>query len=415
MLSISGSDMQMTNQEQRYVYGVLGAGRQGTAAAYDFAKFGNARKIILGDINLDVAKEAAKRVNHLCGREIAEGMSVNVASASELERFLTGINAFLSAVPYYYNLEIARAAIRARANMCDLGGNTEIVKKQLLLDKEAMDAGISIVPDCGVGPGMLASLACYGMSLLDNPQEVYIWDGGLPQNPRPPFNYLLTFHFDGLANEFFGNAIFLRDGEIVEVPVLEELEYVDFPPPLGRLEAFVTSGGSSTCPWTFKGKLKVFQNKTLRYPGNYAQLKTMHHLGLFSDKAIEIDGVNVVPRRVLQTLFEPKIKFPGDKDVMVLRIRCVGERKKQPTEVLLDMIDRFDEKTRFTAMERTTGWHASIVAIMMARGEIPCGAKPLEIAAPGDSFVRELKRRGIKLTERINRLPAKRRAKGKKK
>jgi lysine 6-dehydrogenase len=370
------------------------------------ARFGNARRVVLGDVNLKLAREAARRVNLLCGRKVAEGASVDVRRQAQVKRFLTGIDAFLSAVPYYYNLEIAKTAIRARANMCDLGGNTDIVREQLRLDRQARDAGISIVPDCGLGPGMSATLACYGMSLLDAPQEVFIYDGGLPQNPRPPFNYLLTFHFDGLANEYFGNAVFLREGEIVEVPCFEELEFVEFPPPLGRLEAFITSGGTSTCPWTFKGKLKTFQNKTLRYPGSYVQLRTMRDLGLFSDKEIVIDGTKITPRRVLQTLFEPKVRLPGEKDVVALRVRCLGEKNKQASEVVLDVVDSYDEQTGFTAMERTTGWHASIVAIMMAKGETPRGAKPLEVAVPGSSFVKELKRRGIKLTERVSWRPS---------
>jgi lysine 6-dehydrogenase len=366
------------------------------------AKFGNARKVLLGDIDRRVAKQAAKRVNLLSGREVAEAVSVDVRRPAHIKRFLTGIDAFLSAVPYYYNLDIAKAAIRARASMCDLGGNTDIVRKVLLLDREATDAGISIVPDCGMGPGMTASLACYAMSLLDRPQEVYIYDGGLPQNPRPPFNYLLTFHFDGLANEYSGMAVFLREGEIVEVPCFEELEFVDFPPPLGRLEAFTTAGGTSTCPSTFKGKVRILQNKTLRYPGNYAQLKTMHDLGLFSDKEVRIDGKKIIPRQVLQALLEPKIRLPGEKDLAAIRVRCVGEKNKRAAEVVVDLVDFYDDETGFTAMERTTGWHASIVAIMMAQGETPRGAKPLEITVPGPAFVRELKRRGISLTERVS-------------
>lgn len=388
------------------MYGVLGAGRQGTAAAYDMAKFGNARKVVLGDIDLKQAKRAANRVNRLCGREVAEGVRVDVRRTAQIKRFLTGVDAFLSAVPYYYNLEVAKRAIRARASMCDLGGNTGIVRKQLMLDREAADAGISIVPDCGLDPGMGASLACYGMDLLDAPQEVYIWCGGLPQNPRPPFNYLLTFNFDGLANEYSGVAVCLREGGISEVPCFEELEIVEFPPPLGRLEAFTTSGGTSTCPWTFKGKLKVFQNKTLRYPGSFAQLKTMKDLDLFSDREIKIDGTKVVPRRVLQALFEPKVRLPGEKDVVALRVKCIGEKNKQAAEVVLEIMDYYDDTTGFTAMERTTGWHASIVAIMMAQGETPRGAKTVEIAVSGQSFVTELKRRGITLTERVSWLSA---------
>lgn len=394
--------MQTTSQDKQYAYAVLGAGRQGTAAAYDMAKFGNARKVVLGDVNPKLAREAARRVNLLCGRKVAESAFVDVRRQAQVKRFLTGIDAFLSAVPYYYNLEIAKTAIRARASMCDLGGNTDIVRKQLRLDRQARDAGISIVPDCGLGPGMSATLACYGISLLDAPHEVFIYDGGLPQNPRPPFNYLLTFHFDGLANEYSGMAVFLREGEIVEVPCFEELEFVEFPPPLGKLEAFITSGGTSTCPWTFRGKLKTFQNKTLRYPGSYAQLRTMHDLGFFSDREIGIGGIKIAPRRVLQALFEPKVRLPGEKDVVALRVRCLGEKNNQKSEVVLDVVDFYDEQTGFTAMERTTGWHASIVAIMMAKGETSRGAKPLEIAVPGLSFVNELKRRGIKLTERVS-------------
>jgi len=393
--------LQETAQTEKYAYAVLGAGRQGTAAAYDMAKFGNARKVLLGDIDHKAAKQSAKRVNLLSGREVAEAAFVDVRRPAHTKRFLTGIDAFLSAVPYYYNLDIAKAAIRARASMCDLGGNTDTVRKELLLDREATDAGISIVPDCGMGPGMTASLACYAMSLLDTPREVYIYDGGLPQTPRPPFNYLLTFHFDGLANEYHGKAVFLRGGEILEVPCFEELEFVDFPQPLGRLEAFTTAGGTSTCPWTFKGKLIVLQNKTLRYPGNYVQLKTMHDLGLFNDKEIKIDGKKTSPRRILQALFEPKIRLPGEKDLAVIRVKCVGEKNKQAAEAVVDIVDFYDDETGFTAMERTTGWHASIVAIMMAQGETPRGAKPLEIAVSGTAFARELKRRGIKLTERV--------------
>jgi lysine 6-dehydrogenase len=199
-----------TNQAGKYAYAVLGAGRQGTAAAYDMAKFGDASKVTIGDVDPRQARRAASHVNRLIGRRVAEGVRVDVKRQAQVERFLKDVDAFLSAVPYYYNLEVAKTAIAARANMCDLGGHTGIVKKQLLLDRKAMDAGISIVPDCGLCPGMSATLACYGMEKLDSTDEVYIWDGGLPQNPHPPFNYLLTFSFEGLINEYSGKAVYLR-------------------------------------------------------------------------------------------------------------------------------------------------------------------------------------------------------------
>ncbi|MFX1368406.1 MAG: saccharopine dehydrogenase family protein, partial [Promethearchaeota archaeon] len=180
----------MSDSKER-VFAVLGAGRQGTAAAYDLAKFGNAKSIVIADMKLDAAKKSAARVNDLLSTDLARAHVLDVTHQDELVTFLTGVNTVISAVPYYFNLEIARAAITARTNMCDLGGNTNIVMEQLELDPRAKAANISIIPDCGQVPGMGTTLCVFAMSLLDEPEEVYMWDGGLPQDPRPPFKYLL--------------------------------------------------------------------------------------------------------------------------------------------------------------------------------------------------------------------------------
>jgi lysine 6-dehydrogenase len=384
-----------------YNYAIVGAGRQGTAAAYDMAKRGDADKVLIGDLSLKNAEKAVRRVNNLVGIEIAEAKQIDVKSYSSLIDFLTGIDAFISSVPYYYNLEIAKAAIEAKASMCDLGGNTNLVKEQLRLDPLAKEAGISIVPDCGQVPGMGTTLCVYTMSLLDKPREVFMWDGGLPQDPRPPFNYLLTFNVEGLTNEYAEPALFLRDGKLVEIQPLEELEEIDFPPPIGRLEAFTTGGGTSTAPWTFEGKLMTYQNKTVRYPGHFSQLRAWWDLGLFDVKPLLINNQEVIPRNVLHALFEPKVVIPGDKDVVVIRVKCIGQKDGKEAEVILEIIDKYDEDTKFTAMERTTGWDASIVAIMMAQGKIQKGAIPVELAVPGDYFIEELEKRGINVSVEI--------------
>jgi lysine 6-dehydrogenase len=228
-----------------------------------------------------------------------------------------------------------------------------------------------------------------------------MWDGGLPQTPRPPFNYLLTFNIEGLTNEYAEPTIFLRDGKLVEIQPLEELEEIDFPPPIGRLEAFTTGGGTSTAPWTFEGKLKTYQNKTVRYPGHFAQLRAWWDLGLFDLKPLLIDNQKVIPRKVFHALLEPKVVIPEDKDLVVIRVECLGQKDGADAEVILNLIDYYDESTGFTAMERTTGWDASIVAIMMAQGKIQKGAIPVELAVSGDYFVKELAKRGIKVNVTI--------------
>ena len=331
----------------KYTYAVLGAGRQGTASAYDMARWGDAQRVILADMDLAVAERAAQRVNQLLGVEIAEAVQVEVTNPIALERVLSGVDAFVSAVPYYFNLDITRVAVKVKASMCDLGGNTDIVRQQHGFDAQARQAGISIIPDCGQVPGLGTSLTVYTMGLLDEVTDVYMWDGGIPQNPQPPFNYLLTFHVAGLTNEYAEPGIFLRNGKITLVEPMTELETVEFPDSVGTLEAFVAGGGTSTMPWTFEGKLRTLQNLTLRYPGHFNQLRAFWDLGLWDLKPVLIGKDEIVPRDVFHALFEPKVTFPADpeksKDIVFVRVKALGKKGGKPAQAVVELEDRFDD------------------------------------------------------------------------
>jgi lysine 6-dehydrogenase len=392
----------------KYTYAVLGAGRQGTASAYDMARWGEAKRVILADQDLAVAEHAARRVNRLAGLQVAEAAQVEATDLEAVEKVLQGVDAFVSAVPYYYNLDITRVAVKVGASMCDLGGNTDIARQQHAFDAEARKRGVSIIPDCGQVPGLGSSLTVYTMGLLDEAIDVYMWDGGLPQNPQPPFNYLLTFHVAGLTNEYAEPAIFLRNGKITEVEPMTELEMVEFPDSVGTLEAFVAGGGTSTMPWTFEGKLRTLQNLTLRYPGHYQQLRAFWDLGLWSLNPIKAGKDQVVPRDIFHALYEPKVTFPKDpqksKDIVFVRVKALGKKDGQAAQALVELVDRFDEQTGFTAMERTTGWDAAIVAEMMAHGQTPRGAGGVESFVPAVPFMNELRRRGFNIKEKVERI-----------
>jgi len=384
-----------------YTYVVLGAGRQGIAAAYDMARWGDARRVILADRDLEAARRAAERVDTLVGKGIAEPAHLDVTDPKAVEQLLAGVDACLSAVPYVYNLDITHAAIGAKANMCDLGGNTDIARQQHALDAEARKADVSIIPNCGDVPGMGTSLMVLAVELLDEAVDVHMWDGGIPQKPRPPFDYLLTFNIAGLTNEYAEPAVFLRDWKVTKVESITELETVQFPEPIGALEAFVTGGGIDTMPWTFEGRLRTLENKTLRHPGHFAQLRAFYDLGLWDLKPVRVGGVEVVPRDVFHTLFEPKVTFLGDKDIVIVRVKAVGKKNGRDAEAIVEVIDYFDEATGFTAMERCTGWSAAIVAEMMAEGRTPRGAGGVETQVLARPFVEELRRRGIDVTEQV--------------
>ncbi len=384
----------------RYV--LLGAGRQGLAAAYDLGRFGDAADILLCDIDPAGAESGAHRLDALLGRPVARARRLDVGNATDVAAVLDGATACISSVHYTYNLPITRIAIDKRVHMTDFGGNTDVVWAQRALDDEAARAGVTVVPDCGMGPGLNVSLAAYVMSLVGTPRDVSIWDGGLPQDPQPPWNYASTFAIGGLTNEYDGHAMFLRNGRISPVPCFADLEELDFPQPIGRLEAFVTSGGLSTSPWTFQGKLRRRENKTLRYPGHCAQFKAFSDLGLLGLDKIPVNGgTPVAPRDMFHALLAPKITREQVKDICVMRVRCAGETDGAPASATVELVDRYDEATGFTAMQRLTGWHASIMTIAAVRGEVERGVMPVELALSGRRVVEESRRRGFAITERV--------------
>ena len=383
-----------------YRYAIIGSGRQGTAAAYDLGKFGEADFLLLADSDAPQAQRATDRVNTLLDSELAKAITLDASDPHSVRAALQehAIDVLLSGAPYFFNLGLTHAAIQAGAGMTDLGGNSQVVKDQLALNQQAREADVSIVPDCGLGPGMTTTLALYAMEQLDEPREVFIWDCGLPQNPEPPWNYRLTFSIEGLTNEYYGDCLFIRDGKTTAVPALEELEHLEFPEPIGRLEAFTTSGGVTTAAESLAGQLQTLQNKTMRYPGHFEVLKVIQRLGLLEPDPVMVEGQTVSPRAVLHKLWEPQIRADEDtRDLAIIRVLAKGSHENGITQAQVDLYLYYDEKTGFTAMEQGTGWHASILTHAIARGAVPTGAVPLEKAMEVTTLIRDSTKRGFEI------------------
>lgn len=382
-----------------YRYAVIGTGRQGLSAAYDLARLGSAEEILLCDINLGTAQKGAEKLRTLLSQDIFKPVSLDAQDSHQLHETLIEIDSAISAVPFTFNLGITQAAIDSKTNLCDLGGHTETVRKQLALDKSAKSSGITIVPDCGMGPGLNISLGVLAMTFVEKPDNLYIWDGGLPLNPAPPWNYISTFNINGLTNEYEGPAWFIRDGKPTQVPCLGEVEKLDFPSPLGRLEAAVTSGGLSTAPWTFAGKLQRLENKTLRYPGHWKTFQAFQQLGLFELEPSKLNEESFIPRDIFHALLKPKISSEQVQDICIIRVRCEGKTNGQEKVCTLDLCETYDSE--FTAMEKLTGWHASLVAILSAKNKLPKGAIPIEIALSGQQLMEEAKKRNWDIKNNI--------------
>jgi len=377
---------------------VLGAGRMGYGAAFDLIQNSpDVQSVTIADFHLEKAREAAAQVgtDRITARQIDAG---DYAAVVELFR---GHASVISCVNYWYNESLSKAAIETGANFCDLGGNNYIVDAQLALDAEARSAGISIIPDCGLAPGMVSILAIHGAAKFDHLDEIHIRVGGLPQDPQPPLDYQLVFSVEGLINEYVETARVIRDSRITEVPSMTELESLSFDG-FPELEAFQTSGGTSTLPDSFLGKIRELDYKTIRYAGHCDKFKTMIDLGLCSSEEIVADFQNVKPRKVFGELLQQHLPADGP-DYVLVRLEFVGEKEGSTSRLRYDIVDRQDETTGLSAMMRTTAFPASIIAQMMARGDVlERGSTPQEKAIDPEKFVAELTRRNINIVESWN-------------
>ena len=380
---------------------ILGVGRQGSAAAYDILKYYKPKQLLLLDSNQNALKKTITKIDKIKDDNteiIAKVVDLN--DSEKLKEILKPFDIFLSAVPYQFNLKLTEVAISSKTSMVDLGGHTRNVIKQLNYDEPSKQKNIAIVPDCGMGPGMNISMALLGIEYLDNAKDVYIWDGGLPKKPKEPWNYSLFFNIKGLTNEYDGSAYFIKNGKIAEVPCFDEFEIVEFEN-IGKLEAVVTSGGLSTMPWSYEGKLNTLSNKTLRYKGHWELMKAYRQIGLFSENKITYQGVDFTPRDFYHFLLEPLLKSNDREDICLMRTESYGLKNNQNIGVRYEVIEEYDKKTDFMAMEKWTGWHASIVMQKILDGSIQPGAHPIEKALSGKMFYNEAIKRGYNIKETI--------------
>jgi lysine 6-dehydrogenase len=391
---------------------VIGSGMMGSAAACDMARQGQVDSVTLADNDLKRAKDVAARVNRITADKKVRAVALDASKEKEAARLMKGHDGALSAVPYFLNLGLAKAAISAGCHFADLGGNNTVVLQELALAKQAEKRGIGIAPDCGLSPGMASILGGELVRRLDGRADALkLYVGGLPERPMPPFHYQLVFSVEGLINEFVEPARILRKGKITIIDPLtepEEFHMDGFAP----LVAFQTSGGTSTMPETFAGKVGECFEKTLRYPGHYDLLCELKELGLFSSEKMRVGNVEVAPRALMSKVFEEKFAGKGP-DVCIMRIEAHESIKAPGVRGLLGgklkgrvatftMVDHYDPKSDMSAMMRTTAFPASIVLQMMCTGAVSKrGAVLQERDVPAEAFLEEIERRGIKIEYRM--------------
>lgn len=371
----------------------------GRALAYDLAKHDKRCHILLVDRDRSNLQRACKDLPKK--RISCKAWDLDNATDRDLDVFCHGATVVCSASRYDLNVTLTRAAIRAKAHFIDLGGNTATVEEQFALHDEAVAAGVSVLPDCGIAPGAVSVLAKHCLDRVPNAEKVFIRVGGLPQNPKPPLNYAIAFSAHGLVANYGEPCEVIREGKLEVVPPLTDREYQAFAG-LGRLEAVCTSDGLATLAKTYAGRIRQMDYKTLRWDGHWEKIRVLHDLGLFDDtREHDVGGVHVTAREFMTAFFNGTLEHDVP-DLLVLRVGALAPAvgKDMRRGLVVDLIDRKDEKLGHSAMQRTTGYSAAICAAMLARGNIKKrGVLKHEEDVPTERFIEEWAKRGLTLTE----------------
>ena len=337
---------------------VLGCGQIGSVIGSDFARSVNEADVVVADKNPERARAVASKMGGV------DWIRVDSESRESLSGAFKGFDLAIVALPGDFGYMALKSGVEAGVDIVDTSFSPE---NPLSLSDEATKKGITIIPDCGVAPGLSNMLVGHAASKLDTVDNAHILVGGIPEKPVPPLGYTVTWSAEGLIDEYIRGAFIVENGRIVEVPALSGLEKIDFPG-VGKLEAFYTDG-LRTLLHTFP-KVRSMYEKTLRYPGHIQKIKLLKELGFFGDEPLEVEGASVHPRIATARILERSLRKPDVGDILAMMVEVDGIRQGEKAGFKYHILDRFDKTGKVTAMARTTAYTASIVAQSLAKGHI---------------------------------------------
>lgn len=375
------------------VYLIMGCGAQGSACAFALAQDEETTKVLL--VDKDIRHLPSFLLPYIDKTIFVSQADIKVKET--IKTLLEEADVLVNALPYYLNQTATQLAIDAQVHYCDLGGNTQIVEKQKQQHDDARKRNISMVPDCGLAPGMVNILCQAAIDQLDDVTAVNAFVGGLPKDPVPPLNYQIVYSMQGVLDYYTTPVLVLENAKLVEKPALSGLEHLHFEG-IGTLEAFHTAGGISTMPIEYQDKICAMSYKTLRYPGHADLMASFRDLGLFDQTPILVDNSMVSPRDAFIASVEPKLLAPNAPDLVALRVQVSGQSNGDHKNITYEMIEHMDIQNSISAMMRTTGYSLAAVAKLQAKGHVKAGVYTAAECIDANEFLTQLKGYDIDIT-----------------
>ena len=379
---------------------VIGAGLMGPAIIKDCLEDQGVTEVLLVDIDAERLDNVAEALGNPAKLKT---IVQDVTDREGLAKVLKGYDAAGVALLRPLNTHAIWGAIDAGVGVVELSepGDADVEA----IDAAAKKAGVTIIPGCGVEPGLTDVLAAQGMDMLDSVEAVDIWCGGIPEDPQPPLNYKIVFGGPYLPL-WPGKVKVIEDGEVRyrdryslgEPPSFEGIDrtlecfYDGFPETLLLVEKF-------------KGVQRCTE-MTVRYEGYCEKVNFLEECGLLSREPIEYRGGALVPFAAFSKIIHPKVRLEeGERDITVLRVKVLGEKDGRETLYTYDMVDRYDDEERDTSMAKPTSYTAAIVVRMMARGEFDETGyvAPVRVirGEKMDALLAALDARGVKITKTV--------------
>jgi len=373
---------------------VLGCGNIGSVAAADLSESLPSAEIVLADINENLASEVASKI----GRRNISWVKIDASNHQKLVSTLKKFELAIGALPGETGYRVCKASIAANVDLVDVSYMPENI---MTLNKEASKAEISILPDCGMSPGLGNILIGHATSTLDQVKSVHLLNGGLPEKPVPPLDYIITWSVKDLIDMYSRKVSIVKEGKTIQVEAMSGLEEINFPG-VGKLEAFYTDG-LRTLLYTMKD-IKDMWEKTLRYPGHVEKIELLETLGFFDEKPLQVENRNVSPREITAKLLESKLKRKGIPDIVAMRVEVTGTKNRKQVKYFYHMLEHYDEDRQVTAMARTTAYTTSVIAQLLAKKDVKeKGVIPPEKLGMDkklyDEFMGMMKKRGIAVKE----------------
>lgn len=346
---------------------VLGSGLMGPAAAYNAASDPAVDQVALADWDQQQLESALKKfVGTAQGRKLGV-VRLDLHNQAAAAALIAKFDAVVAALPRTVSPLAIRAALQAGTPLVDLTRPAD--GEVALLRPETEAAAGLVILGCGVEPGLTEIWARRLAERLERVTELHIKCGGIPEQPAPPLGYKIVFG---------GRQLPLRDqpgymvehGELKLAPRYTALERVEFAG-VGECESWQ----ENFMPWLLElPALRGLQSgtqKTIRWPGYAAKVSVLRELGLLSQEPVEVDGVKVAPKKLVDAVLYPHVRLAeGERDLTLFRVEVRGDQDGKTAHYRAEMIDRYDDVAGFTSMARTTAFTGAIVARMIARGEL---------------------------------------------